>query len=123
MTNRPTEEEIKEHFKNAKIVKCNLDNHDYKLDLSEKIFVISKHTIIIQGQSQVNTNRLTNVYLWTSNKGFAEIVKEKSNTFRIIALNYLPLIFIGLSVYLGSISILLLAIVLLVALNFELSKK
>lgn len=71
----PSLEEVKEHFKDAKVVKCLTDNYNYEINIE----VIRQYD---NGNVWCNseTNEQVGVEIWDIDKGYAEIIEYKSNT-------------------------------------------
>jgi hypothetical protein len=76
----PTVEQVKEHFKDAEIVRCLSDGFTYKLDLSERIQEYNR-LILIENQRSVKAGKQIHVYLWSPKEGFAPILEVKSKEF------------------------------------------
>lgn len=76
---RPTEEQIREHFKGVTYVECLEDKVVYKLDLTKKISNFSSH-ILIEGQAVKGAieGNLIHVFLWNTRHGFANIIPSKT---------------------------------------------
>jgi len=70
---KPTIEEVREHFKNAKIVRC---VHDSELLSDTKKICFSGHYYYVGDNTTLDESDYT--VLWSRYKGYAEIVEYKT---------------------------------------------
>ena len=72
----PTLEEVKEHFKNAKEVRCLIDKDVYMLNLNND-FDIYNDDIFLEDLKCNNVSFVSSCCIWNKHKGYAEIVSYK----------------------------------------------
>ena len=73
---KPTLEEVKEHFKDAKIVKCLCDREHYNIDDYKYISDEGNYLVTLK----VSQGGERHVFIWNTNEGYTEIIETKSTT-------------------------------------------